>query len=281
MNDKGDSYDHSRSRDQTAIVLPRAHTTGTRADGRGGPGAYERSVVQPPARVNALSGPPDFDAGIHPVRRGRLSSYLRFTDDDGERALELYEWNEDVSSAFYRILGSFEVTLRHSMNDCLVKAYGRHWFTDPRVGLDRGAQVAVDKVLHSLGRRRVPFQPLDVSEALTLGFWARLLTRGGSMGRNRPKADYEKTIWRPAVRKAFHHRRHLTRGEVYASVRPLHELRNRVAHYQPIHHLDLAVEHRRILDVTGWMCPEMRVWISQKTQVPRLLQERPEVGLRG
>lgn len=67
-------------------------------------------------------------------------------------------------------------------------------------------------MLHRRGRRRGPFEALDVIEALTFGLWARLLTRGGSMGRNRPKADYEKTIWRPAVRNAFPYRRNLANG---------------------------------------------------------------------
>ena len=123
--------------------------------------------------------------GIHSVQHGRLSSDLRCTDDDGERALELYESNEEASSGSHRILGAFEVTLWHSMNDCLERAYGRHWFAEPRAGLDRGAQAAVDEELHRLGRRRGPFEPLEVFEALTLGFWARLLTRGDSVGRNR------------------------------------------------------------------------------------------------
>ena len=94
-------------------------------------------------------------------------------------------------------------------------------------------------------------------------------------------ADYEKTIWSPAVRNAFPYRRHLVRSEAYDSVRPLHELRNRVEHYQPIYHLDLVLEHRRILDIRGWMCPEMGKWINDKTRVPRLLHERPKVATLG
>ena len=101
------------------------------------------------------------------------------------------------------------------------------------------------------------------------------------MGEGRPKADYEKTIWRPAVRNAFPYRRHLARREAHDSVRPLHELRNRVAHHQPIYHLDLALEHQRILDVTGWMGPEMRKWISDGTRVPRLRRERPDTATPG
>lgn len=58
-------------------------------------------------------------------------------------------------------------------------------------------------------------------------------------------------------------------------MRPLHELRIPVARYKPMRHLDLALEHQRISDVTRWMCAEMRGWIGQKAQVPRLLLIRP------
>lgn len=269
-------------RDRTKNVLPRAHTTGTSAGGRGGPGGYGNIVQDAPTFVKSPSSEPaNADLLIHALPPSRLQQYRKGTNDDHERALELYVWNEEVSSAFHRVIGPFEVTLRNSIDRCLAGTYGPTWFADPNVGLDRGARVKVDKVLHNLHKRRNPIEPLEVIEALPLGFWVRLLGRGGPMGRNQPKADYERTMWRPAIRNAFPHRERLVRSEVHDSVRPLHELRNRVAHYEPIYHLDLAREHQRILDVTAWMCPEMSKWISQRTQVPRLLTQRPDPARRG
>lgn len=277
MTDESMTNDLAADRSNTKNVLPRAHTTSTSADGRGGPGGYECTIHGSPPFVKSLSsGPANANLLIHALPSARLRKYRQGDTDDPERALELYVWNEEVSSAFHRVLGPFEVTLRNSIDRCLANAYGPSWFADPNVGLDRGARSKVDKVLHSLHKRRNPLEPLEVIEALPLGFWVRLLSRGGPMGSGRPKADYERTIWRPAVRNAFPHRGRLMRSEVHDSVRPLHELRNRVAHYEPICHLDLAREHQRILEVTGWMCPRMSEWISQRTQVPTLLKQRPD-----
>lgn len=101
------------------------------------------------------------------------------------------------------------------------------------------------------------------------------------MGEGRPKADHEQTIWRPADRNAFPYRRHLVRSEAYDSVGPLHEPRNWGEPYQPIYHLDLVLKHQRILDVRGWMCPEMHKWINDTTQVRHLLRERADVATPG
>jgi len=272
MIDEGIRIDRYTTRASTTDVQPRAHTTGRLANGRGGPGAYDHSVRKPAGLVksHSLGGKPNLDALSRALPLGQPSKYLRETDNNREQALELFEWNRELSSAFYRVLGSFEITLRDSIDRWLANTYGREWFDDPRAGLDDGALGVIRKAKKNL---REPFEPTDVVEALTLGFWERLLGRGGSMGGSGSKADYERTIWRPAVRNAFPNRRPLVRSEVYHSVRPLRELRNLVAHHQPILHLDLAREHERLLEVTGWMRPEMRDLISQETQVLRLLGE--------
>ena len=172
-------------------------------------------------------------------------------------------------------MGTFEVTFRNSLDRRLVDAYGRDWLTNGTAGLDHVATARVNRVLDTLKHERKSVQPPNIIAALPFGFWVRLLGPGGLITRHGPKADYETTIWRKAVRKAFPYRDRLVRREVHAAVAPLHELRNRVAHCEPIYRLNLAREHQRILDVTGWMSPEMRSWISRKTQVPRLLEERP------
>lgn len=133
------------------------------------------------------------------------------------------------------------------------------------------------KVLDTLKRQGKSVQPPNIIAALPFGFWAGLLGAGGLISRRGRKADYEKTIWRKAVREAFPYGDRLIRRVVHATVTPLHELRNRIAHCEPIYHLDLALDHQRILDVTGWMSPEMRRWTKRKSQVPRLLEECPVV----
>ena len=41
---------------------------------------------------------------------------------------------------------------------------------------------------------------LGLVATLPFGFWVALLGAGGRIERAGPKADYEKTLWRPALR---------------------------------------------------------------------------------
>jgi hypothetical protein len=42
----------------------------------------------------------------------RLRSYLVSTDGDASLAFSLYEWNSDISSAMFQVLGDVEIVLR-------------------------------------------------------------------------------------------------------------------------------------------------------------------------
>ena len=45
---------------------------------------------------------------------------------------------------------------------------------------------------------------------LSVGFWDSLLGPGGRIGRSNRKANYEMTLWRPALRDALPHKGSLT-----------------------------------------------------------------------
>ena len=275
MRNKNTSRDRDSGQGRTTRTLPRART-----NGRGGPGAYAYSMAPSPAPVKSppIGGASDFEAVARALSHDRLNPYLQYAENDPTQALALYTWNEEVSSAFHRDLGTFEVALRNSIHRCLVDAYGSDWLTNGRARLDQESNSRVDRVLSTLRLRGKPVTPPNIVADLPFGFWVGLLRSGGLIKMHGPKADYETTIWRKAVRKAFRHGERLARRDVLEMVKPLHELRNRVAHCEPIYLLDLDQEYQRILAVTGWMCPVMRSWIDQKSQVPRLLRERPVVA---
>ena len=85
------------------------------------------------------------------------------------------------------------------------------------------------------------------------------------------RADYERTLWRPALRRAFPHRAKLTRMAAHQALDPLRNLRNRIAHHEPIFARRLDEDHARILEVAGWISPGARAWIEHRSRVPLLL----------
>ena len=90
----------------------------------------------------------------------------------------------------------------------------------------------------------------------------------GSGGR---RANYEMTLWRPALRRAFPQRTPLTRIQAYQPLNALRKLRNRIAHHEQIFARPLLEDHERIVEVTGWISPGARTWIDRHSRVPLLL----------
>ena len=99
-----------------------------------------------------------------------------------------------------------------------------------------------------------------------------LLGEGGCLDPDgRCRADFEATLWRPALRGAFPHCMDLSRRQAYKPLNDLRRLRNRIAHHEPIFERRLLDDHRRILDVTDWISPPARTWIERHSRVPLLL----------
>lgn len=106
---------------------------------------------------------------------------------------------------------------------------------------------------------------------LSFGFWISLLGPGGRTATGR-KANYEMTLWRPALRAAFAHRAPLTRRQVHRPLNDLRALRNRIAHHEPILGRNLLNDHERILEICGWMSPATRAWVEHHSQVVTVIE---------
>ena len=110
---------------------------------------------------------------------------------------------------------------------------------------------------------------------LTFGFWVALLRVGRRLDLAGHRADYETTLWRPALRREFPHRAKLTRAAAHHALDPLRKLRNQLAHHKPIPACRLDEDHARILEVAGWISPAARAWIERSSRVPLLLDAAP------
>ena len=113
--------------------------------------------------------------------------------------------------------------------------------------------------------------PSGLVAGFSFGFWVSLLGPGGRLDPAGRRANYEMTLWRPGLRRAFAHRTPLTRIHAYQPLNALRKLRNRIAHHEPIFARPLLEDHQRILEVTGWISPGARTWIERHSRVPMLL----------
>ena len=201
----------------------------------------------------------------------RMSTYLSAVQGDRVKALHLYAWNTSMSAAFYGPLQGLEVSLRNAIHRQLAGCYGADWYDNPAAGLDAGCLDRIDKAKTEVARAGHKAGPPRVVAALSFGFWISLLGSGGRIDQAGRRADYERTLWRPALRGSFPHRTTLTRKQARRPLDYLRTLRNRIAHHEPIFARHLSEDHQRILDVTGWISPGVRAWIEAHSRVSTLL----------
>lgn len=194
----------------------------------------------------------------------RMATYLRAASGDRESALRIYTWNTALSAAFYGPLQGLEVALRNAMHRELCAKYGPVWYQEPGLALNPGHLHRISRAKKLLERGRYPTDSPHVVAALSFGFWVSLLGPGGR------GFDYEKTLWRPALYKAFPHRR-LSRRDAHKRLDYLRTLRNRIAHHEPIFKRDLHKDYQSILEVSGWICPHTRAWIEHHSRVNEVL----------
>lgn len=198
----------------------------------------------------------------------RLAPYRLAAGGDLASALNLYEWNAEVSAAFWVVLGHLEILVRNAMHEQLTalsvsRPTGPDWYLALASDLSSEACATIaDARRHATANGRAETAGRVVAE-LPFGFWRYLLA-----------SRYERTLWRTRLYRGFPGQGR--RQAVYAKLAGIHQLRNRIAHHEPIHNRPLARLHDDALLVAEWACPGTRTWISGRSSVPRLLTGRPQ-----
>ncbi|MYD93582.1 MAG: hypothetical protein F4Y02_07810 [Chloroflexi bacterium] len=195
----------------------------------------------------------------------RMQTYLDAARGDRVTALHHYARNAALGAAFHGPLQALEVVARNAMHAQLAKRYGNRWYMNPAAGLDGNARASISSAL-KLGVRIRASEQFVAS--MSLGFWVRLLSRGGYID-DGLKADYDRTLWRPALHKAFPGR---PRRVVHRRLDRMRQLRNRIAHHEPIFGLDLKEDYESLLDAVGWISSDVRAWIEHHSRLPAALQ---------
>lgn len=201
----------------------------------------------------------------------RLSTYRRSGQSDAD-VLANYLWNLALCEALYPSLQGIEVTLRNTLFDAGSRAYAGVATADVPCWLDaepplltaeeRARVKRAKQQLRASGKALVP--GCLVSE-LSFGFWTALFdVRYESNGVLWPRLFQQKVF-------AAAPRRMRTRKALSPLINRARMLRNRVAHHEPVWHLkDLPEQHTAILDLIGWMSPDMRATLESGDRFPRV-----------
>jgi hypothetical protein len=184
------------------------------------------------------------------ISRPRLTKYLQESDSNLRRALQLYHWNLQLSQSLYLPLQSWEIVLRNKLNDFFIYKYGGvGWPTDQRAlrnfaGNDRRRLDETVNRLSQSANSNTPTTDQIVAD-LSAGFW---VSQFGA----RYAAHYG---WRNNLKfRIFTNDHSIDRDEAYEICSNLLELRNRVAHHEPIFHLPLDVWRSDLNRILNGMC---------------------------
>ena len=212
----------------------------------------------------------------------RFGRYLAETGGDRARALRLYDWDARISAAVLRDLAHFEVALRNAYDVALTAATPAgqtHWTLAPEtvfpplyrskrtpgraarpIDINRQPREIVDRAVAAAGGPAAPSGKVVAN--LTFGFWRYLSSKA-----------HEKSLWVPYLHAAFGAK--TNRSDLDARVGRLHELRNRVAHHEPLLSTNLTAALQDVLWVTERLDPPIAQYISSSTDIPTLNAARP------
>jgi hypothetical protein len=209
----------------------------------------------------------------------RLRSYLTLSGADVAHAIALYDWNAELSGAFYEDIGRLEVVFRNALDRAMVR-HGKErgwrtvWYRRRQLFPGKQSYRARQDIAaaRSRARRRGPSEVHGkVIAELNFGFWRFLCTR-----------LYLTSLWVPALAAAFpNHPKvgdpHAVRSAVDHRIQQLHFLRNRIAHHEPIHQRNLRRDHDFLLEVVGWISSDARDWIAATSRCSAVLVRRRDL----
>lgn len=190
------------------------------------------------------------------VTTERLTRYLGATGQDVPRALELYEYNVQLSEILYGLLHGLEVTVRNAEHQALTASYGTPTWYD----IAPLSAYWQDQLADAKAKPGVAGKPGKVVAELTFGFWVDLISRHNHnrlwMGKRLSSAFPNTTLRRDAI---------------HARLKSVQLLRNRISHHEPIltsaralYNGNGVLRLAQILECVEWVCPDTAQWIRSQ-----------------
>lgn len=210
------------------------------------------------------------------ISEPRFRTYLLACGGDGQRASALYLANMRLSGAALESLHMFEVVLRNAM-DLQLRVWNRkqggseNWTLNP-VPLLRGVidgrgrlQAAESDARKAVRTQKRPITHDDVVAQLSLGTWRYLLPS---------KRDVMKQkLWDEALVGAFPNLYTITPTVLTEWIAMAYDLRNRVAHFEPIFSRDLYARRRAMYRTVKTISRGAQSWFGANDRFHGAVEE--------
>ena len=163
-------------------------------------------------------------------------------------AIRLYERNTALSEALYGVIQGLEIALRNALDSALTKELGRPDWYDHFAWEERELE-SIQKAKENITTWGKTVLPGRVVAELTLGFWVQLTAR-----------KYEKALWVKYLYRVFPLK--LNRKLLFQRLDSIKNLRNRIAHHEPIIARNLQQDYSGIIEAIKWISPTVSEWVE-------------------
>lgn len=202
----------------------------------------------------------------------RLAPYLRLAKDDPVYAHQLYLWNARLAKSFLYPLGVVEVTVRNSMHNALSSAFGTpDWVISPNLHYTYFTPQTLAS--HGSSKRRVIKSnkgripsPDEMVAGLNFDFWSNIL-----------RQEYAQ-LWQKGdtLKNAFPLMGPVPDlAQARLAIAEVNHFRNRIAHHEPIHKLDVREKMNLLRKVMGFVCDDTADWMIKCSTVMQTLRSVP------
>jgi hypothetical protein len=209
------------------------------------------------------------------LSEARIQRYLAACRGEETDAVKLYAWNGYLSQALYLSLQTWEIALRNRLNAFLCWRYNHAWPYDHGRAVRQLASGEARRLREATQRqeqkRKSPKVPTDAIVAdLSAGFWVALLTKSYDV----PFA------WPHNLPRVFPNDRSLRRAVAASECGAMLDLRNRIAHHEPIFHLPLVARHKTLMRLISAMCDGSHDYALASCRFLAIwnARPRPEIG---
>ena len=188
----------------------------------------------------------------------RFGRYLAWGNGGREEAISLYTLNTEISESLYTPIQMLEVALRNRIHVVLTDMLDEAWILDKANLLGDHQPGQVDQAIKKIEKERRDPTPDRIVAALSLSFWTAMLGRA-----------YEQ-LWRDGLYQIAKRDdgKNLRRKDLATPLMRIRELRNRIAHHEPILYWDLHKTHGLLLQLTHWLSPPAAEWCHKHSRFP-------------
>ena len=203
------------------------------------------------------------------ISDARISRYLRESGGDIHLAMSLYHWNSLLSQSMYLPLQIWEISLRNRLNQFLCWKYNKNWPYD-----ERANRALAGNARRRLNETKERFDPDRRTERvstnaivadLSAGFWVSLLT----------SSHEQPFVWRYNLTRVFPNLENLDRQAVSTMCDQMLVLRNRVAHHEPILHMDLPQRRADLTTLIGAACAASSAYCESACTFEAIWNSKP------